>query len=44
MGPIENVTQATLDLMKAALSSPSEQLRKSITTGTGLVPFDLQAP
>lgn len=39
-----NATQETLDLMKTALSTPSESLRKSITTGTGLVPFDLQAP
>lgn len=39
-----NVTEATMSLMKAAMSSPSEQLRKSITTGTNLVPFDLQAP
>jgi hypothetical protein len=41
---MDNVTQATLDLMKAALQNPSEELRKSVTTGTGLVPFDLQAP
>jgi hypothetical protein len=41
---VMNVTAATLALMKAALQSPSEELRKSITTGTGLVPFDLQAP
>lgn len=41
---MENVTEATLALMKAALSSPSAMLQKSVTTGTGLVPFDLQAP
>lgn len=34
----------TLELMKTALASPSEELRKAVTTGTGLVPFDLQAP
>ena len=38
------VTQATLDLIKAALSTPSEELRKTVSTSTGLVPFDLQAP
>jgi hypothetical protein len=43
MDPL-NVTQETLDLMKTALSTPSDALRKSVTTGTGLVPFDLQAP
>lgn len=37
-------TQATLDLFKSALATPSEELRKTISTGTGLVPFDLQAP
>ncbi len=44
MSAIENVTEATLALFKAALSSPSEGLRKAVSTGTGLVPFDLQAP
>jgi hypothetical protein len=39
-----NVTQETLDLMKSALTTPSDSLRKSVTVGTGLVPFDLQAP
>ncbi len=39
-----NVIAATLELMKAALSSPSEELRKTISTATGLVPYDLQAP
>ena len=38
----ENITQQTLDLMKTALGTPSEELRKSVTTGTGLVPFDLR--
>jgi hypothetical protein len=40
----ENITQQTLDLMKTALGTPSEDLRKTVTTGTNLVPFDLQAP
>ena len=40
----QNVTDATLKLMKAALASPSEELRKAVTTSTGLVPYDLQAP
>lgn len=34
----------TLELLKAAQSQPSEQLSKSITTATGLVAYDLQAP
>ncbi len=41
---IENVTQATLQLMKAALSSPDSSLAKTVSTGTGLVPYSLQAP
>jgi hypothetical protein len=39
-----NVTEATLALIKTSLQNPSESLRKTISTGTGLVPFDLQAP
>jgi hypothetical protein len=39
-----NPTQDTLDLVKGALRSPSDQLAKTISTGTGLVAFDLQAP
>lgn len=34
----------TIDLVKQALSQPNEELRKSITTATGLVAYDLQAP
>ena len=37
-------TQDTLNLVKTALSTPSEDLRKTVSVGTGLVPFDLQAP
>jgi len=40
----QNVTAETLELLKKALANPSEELRKTISTGTGLVPFDLQAP
>lgn len=39
-----NPTAQTLDLLKAALNAPSDALAKTISTGTGLVPFDLQAP
>jgi hypothetical protein len=39
-----NPTQDTLDLVRGALRSPSDQIAKTITTGTGLVAFDLQAP
>ena len=39
-----NPTQDTLDLVKGALRSPSDQLAKTINTSTGLVAFDLQAP
>ena len=34
----------TLELMKSAQSTPSEELAKSITVATGLVAYDLQAP
>jgi hypothetical protein len=39
-----NPTLDTLDLVKGALRSPSDQIAKTISTGTGLVAFDLQAP
>jgi len=39
-----NTSAQTLELLKAALGNPSAELAKSITTATGLVPFDLQAP
>jgi hypothetical protein len=39
-----NITQETLELMKAAHASPSDTLSKSISIGTGLLAFDLQAP
>jgi hypothetical protein len=39
-----NTTQTTLDLMKAALAKSSDDISKTVNTGTGLVAFDLQAP
>lgn len=39
-----NVSQDTLALVKRALANPSQSLAKSISTGTGLVAIDLQAP
>jgi hypothetical protein len=39
-----NPTQDTLDLVKGALASPDDRIAKTISTGTGLVAYDLQAP
>ena len=39
-----NPTQDTLDLVKGALRTPDGRIAKAISTGTGLVAFDLQAP
>lgn len=39
-----NPTQQTLDLMKGALGAPNDDIAKTISTGTGLVAYDLQAP
>ena len=39
-----NATNQTLDLMKDALSKSNDDIAKSITTGTGLIAYDLQAP
>src|SRR3984885_12659934 len=39
-----NPTQDTLDLVRGALRSPDDRIAKTISTGTGLVAFDLQAP
>lgn len=43
---LANLTAQTLDLMKVAQGGikSEEDLRKSVTVGTGLVGFDLQAP
>ena len=38
-----NPIQDTLDLVKGALRTPDDRIAKSISTGTGLVAFDLQA-
>ena len=39
-----SITQDTLELCKSALRRPDEALAKSISTATGLVAYDLQAP
>jgi hypothetical protein len=39
-----NPTTETLDLLKGALRTPSDLIGKTISTATGLVAFDLQAP
>ncbi|HEX3884755.1 MAG TPA: hypothetical protein VHW66_19030 [Stellaceae bacterium] len=39
-----NPTQDTLDLVKTARETPSDAIAKSISTNTGLLAFDLQAP
>jgi hypothetical protein len=39
-----DVVKQTLELVKQALSQPSEAIAKSINLATGLVAFDLQAP
>lgn len=39
-----NPTLDTIDLMKGALKNQNEDIAKSVTTSTGLVAYDLQAP
>jgi hypothetical protein len=41
---VNPITAETLDLYKQALRSPSDEIAKTISTGTGLVAYDLQAP
>ncbi len=41
---MSNITQDTLALVKGAIASPSDDIAKSITVGTGLTGYDLQAP
>jgi hypothetical protein len=41
---MNGITAATLDLYKQALRAPSDEITKAISTGTGLVAYDLQAP
>jgi hypothetical protein len=36
--------QETLDALKKALSAPSDDIAKTVSTATGLVAYDLQAP
>src|ERR1700751_921486 len=38
------LTQESLELLKGALAQPNDTLAKSISTATGLLAFDLQAP
>jgi hypothetical protein len=41
---VNPITQETLAAFRKALSAPSDDIAKAISTGTGLVAFDLQAP
>jgi len=41
---MNTITQESLELMKGALAKPDNRLAKSISTATGLLAFDLQAP
>ena len=38
------ITQESLELLKGALAKPDDALAKSISTATGLLAYDLQAP
>ena len=38
------MTQESLELLKGALAKPDDALAKSISTATGLLAYDLQAP
>ena len=39
-----SLTQESLELLKGALAQPNDTLAKSISTATGLLAYDLQAP
>src|SRR5215471_4259501 len=41
---MNSLTQESLELLKGALAKPDDVLAKSISTATGLLAFDLQAP
>jgi hypothetical protein len=41
---MNSITQESLELLKGALSKPDHTLAKSISTATGLLAYDLQAP
>jgi hypothetical protein len=40
----DNITEESMELLKGALASPSDELAKTISTATGLLAYDLQAP
>jgi hypothetical protein len=44
MDSSNNMSQETLNLLKAQLGAPDEELAKMISTATGLIAYDLQAP
>src|SRR4051794_11617214 len=37
-------TKETMDMLKKSLSNGTQELQKTVTTATGLVAYDLQAP
>src|ERR1700758_1657263 len=41
---MNSITQDSLEQLKIALSAPNDGLAKSISTASGLVAYDLQAP
>jgi hypothetical protein len=41
---MSSITQESLELLKMALAAPDDALTKSISTATGLLAYDLQAP
>src|SRR5215469_1591157 len=41
---MNTITQESLELLKGALAKPNDDLAKSISTATGLLAYDLQAP
>jgi hypothetical protein len=38
------ITTESLELLKGALANPNDEIAKTISTGTGLIAYDLQAP
>jgi hypothetical protein len=38
------ITTESLELLKGALANPNDEIAKTISTGTGLLAYDLQAP
>src|SRR5215467_12644871 len=41
---MNSITQQSLELLKGALARPNDAIAKSISTATGLLAYDLQAP